>query len=150
MSCGTGTTRISLLISIVLLLAPVPTRSVDLSIAIDQNTGAFKVQLDGVSWLASGDFGFYSAGWASTAANDSALSLISTQQGGGADLLGPYHYTSFIWLSPSRIPMVTTIREYHDFPGAVFEQSFPQGLSATTYVVFPICNKMCCLGCYVD
>lgn len=121
---------------VTLLLVAVCTRALVLDLAIDQTSGSFKVLIDGTSWLASGDVGFYSGGWISTAPNDTQLNMISRQEGASADRLGVYHYTSFIWLSPQRLPMVTTIKQYRDFAGIAFEQSFPQGVTSTSYEFF--------------
>lgn len=121
------------LVLALLLLASL-SRGVQLSLAIDQNSGSFKVLADGVSWLSSGDTGFYSNGWVSTTGNDSTLMLVSRQSGDDQDKIGVFHYTNFIWISPARVPMVTSLRAYRDFPAVAFQQSFPQGLTSTAYV----------------
>lgn len=127
-------TNTLLLVAVLALLVPAAL-SVDLDLSIDQTSGAFKVIVDGTTWLASGDVGLYSNGWISTAPNDTTLNMISRQDGYSDDRLGVYHYTNFIWLTPSRTPMVTSIKQYRDFPAIAFEQSFPQGVSSTTYDV---------------
>ena len=114
-----------------LCLATTRAGAVELTVPVDLATGAYRIVLDGTTWLSSGVYSATSGGKSLTSANG-GLSLTRAVATSGEGRFGAYTGASLTWsVGGLAGGLVCNIYTYAAPGVVVFEQVFPLGLNGT-------------------